>query len=126
MNKDSQNIFENYVNRLVEAENNPAQDPTIAANQGVNTAPPAAPAAQPQQQAAQAGVTQTDILAGIIANGDEEFLKQLFAIPQVAQLMQSKMQPAQPAQQQAPAQPAAAPAPAPNAAPAQQNQPATS
>ena len=114
MNKDSQSIFENYVNRLVE-EQQPAA--------------PAAPAAQPQQQAAQAGVTQTDVLAGIIANGDEDFLKQLFAIPQVAQLMQSKMQPAEPAepaQQQAPPQaaaaPAAAPAPAPNAAMAQQNQ----
>ena len=114
MNKDSQSIFENYVNRLVEE-----QQPAAPA------APAAAPAAEPQQQAAQAGVTQTDVLAGIIANGDEEFLKQLFAIPQVAQLMQSKMQPAQPAQQQAPPQAAAAPAPAPNAAMAQQNQATT-
>lgn len=111
MNNDSHKIFEGYAERLAEATGAPSplnprqQQP---AGQPAQPAQPAQQGAQPAGQPAgqQAGgeqLTQTDILAGIIANGDEEFLKQLFAIPAVAQLMQSKMQQA-PAQPEQPAQ----------------------
>ena len=92
MNKDSQQIFENYLaggfnfGRTVEEQDAAAQDPTIAANQGLNTP---APGAAAPTAAAQAGATQTDVLAGVIANGDKDTLTKLFAIPGVTELLDS-------------------------------------
>ena len=99
MNKDSQQIFENYLaggfnfGGTVEEQDAAAQDPTIAANQGLNTPAPApAPAAGAATAAAQAGATQTDVLAGVIANGDKDTLTKLFAIPGVTELLDSVTQ----------------------------------
>ena len=92
MNKDSQQIFENYLaggfnfGGTVEEQDAAAQDPTIAANQGLNTP---APGAAAPTAAAQAGATQTDVLAGVIANGDKDTLTKLFAIPGVTELLDS-------------------------------------
>ena len=95
MNKDSQQIFENYLaggfnfGETVEEQDAAAQDPTIAANQGLNTP---APGAAAPTAAAQAGATQTDVLAGVIANGDKDTLTKLFAIPGVTELLDSVTQ----------------------------------
>ena len=92
MNKDSQQIFENYLaggftfGGTVEEQDAAAQDPTIAANQGLNTP---APAPDGATAAAQAGATQADVLAGVIANSDKDTLTKLFAIPGVTELLDS-------------------------------------
>ena len=95
MNKDSQQIFENYLaggfnfGGTVEEQDAAAQDPTIAANQGLNTPAPAPTGAT---AAAAAGATQADVLAGVIANGDKDTLTKLFAIPGVTELLDSVTQ----------------------------------
>ena len=108
MNRDSQKIFENYVAEAIGTQQGQAQmaeqDPSVQQNQPAAAAPAAAP-------------TQTEMLAGIIANDDQQFLEQLFALPGVQELMKSKLQPAQgPAVPAAPAAPVA-PAPEPQAIP---------